>query len=126
VDDSLRCSFCKKPQNKVGKLISSPSDYPRAYICDECISVCVFIIEDDRAESCGEPEVSEPEFSESVAAHPLLHHPLASQLMEAIENWIVEESLGKDGLTSLQQVRDLANRMVRDALDVGNSTVGDG
>jgi ATP-dependent Clp protease ATP-binding subunit ClpX len=32
----------------VGKLISSPSDYPRAYICDECIAVCNSIIEDDR------------------------------------------------------------------------------
>jgi ATP-dependent Clp protease ATP-binding subunit ClpX len=29
-------------------LISSPSDYPRAYICDECIGVCNSILEDDR------------------------------------------------------------------------------
>jgi len=34
----------------VGKLISSPSDYPRAYICDECIAVCNSILEDDRHE----------------------------------------------------------------------------
>jgi len=31
-------------------LISSPSDYPRAYICDECIAVCHAILEDDRQE----------------------------------------------------------------------------
>lgn len=49
-DDSLRCSFCAKSQDVVGKLISSPSDYPRAYICDECISVCNSILEDDRHE----------------------------------------------------------------------------
>ncbi len=49
-DDSLRCSFCHKSQDVVGKLISSPSDYPRAYICDECIAVCNSIIEDDRQE----------------------------------------------------------------------------
>ncbi len=47
-DDSLRCSFCHKSQDVVGKLISSPSDYPRAYICDECIAVCNSILEDDR------------------------------------------------------------------------------
>jgi ATP-dependent Clp protease ATP-binding subunit ClpX len=47
-DDSLRCSFCHKSQDVVGKLISSPSDYPRAYICDECIGVCNSILEDDR------------------------------------------------------------------------------
>ena len=50
-DDSLRCSFCHKSQDVVGKLISSPSDYPRAYICDECIAVCNSILEDDRHES---------------------------------------------------------------------------
>ncbi len=50
-DDSLRCSFCHKSQDVVGKLISSPSDYPRAYICDECIAVCNSILEDDKQES---------------------------------------------------------------------------
>jgi len=50
-DETLRCSFCHKSQDVVGKLISSPSDYPRAYICDECIAVCNSILEDDRAET---------------------------------------------------------------------------
>ena len=55
-DDSLRCSFCHKSQDVVGKLISSPSDYPRAYICDECIAVCNSILEDDRQDqSYGAP-----------------------------------------------------------------------
>ncbi|MGC4050459.1 MAG: ATP-dependent Clp protease ATP-binding subunit ClpX [Paludibaculum sp.] len=49
-DETLRCSFCHKSQDVVGKLISSPSDYPRAYICDECIAVCNSILEDDRPE----------------------------------------------------------------------------
>ena len=50
-DDSLRCSFCHKSQDAVAKLISSPSDYPRAYICDECVAVCNSILEDDRSET---------------------------------------------------------------------------
>jgi ATP-dependent Clp protease ATP-binding subunit ClpX len=49
-DDTLRCSFCHKSQDVVGKLISSPSDYPRAYICDECIAVCNSILEDDKTD----------------------------------------------------------------------------
>ncbi len=49
-DDVLRCSFCHKSQDAVTKLISSPSDYPRAYICDECVGVCNSILEDDRSE----------------------------------------------------------------------------
>ena len=50
-DEVLRCTFCHKSQDAVAKLISSPSDYPRAYICDECVAVCNSILEDDRSEA---------------------------------------------------------------------------
>src|SRR2546421_11735798 len=56
-DEILRCSFCHKSQDAVAKLISSPSDYPRAYICDECVAVCNSILEDDRTAT---PETSTP------------------------------------------------------------------
>ncbi len=49
-DEAPRCSFCHKTQDVVGKLISSPNDYPRVFICDECINVCNSILEDDRHE----------------------------------------------------------------------------
>jgi ATP-dependent protease Clp ATPase subunit len=49
-DEALRCSFCHKSQDVVGKLVSTPSDLPRAYICDECIAVCHAILEDDKLE----------------------------------------------------------------------------
>ena len=51
MEEALRCSFCHKSQDAVAKLISSPSDYPRAYICDECVAVCNSILEDDRGET---------------------------------------------------------------------------
>jgi ATP-dependent Clp protease ATP-binding subunit ClpX len=50
-EESLRCSFCHKSQDAVAKLISSPSDYPRAYICDECVAVCNSILDDDKGEA---------------------------------------------------------------------------
>jgi ATP-dependent Clp protease ATP-binding subunit ClpX len=49
-EEILRCSFCQKSQDSVGKLISSPGDHPRAYICDECIAICNTILEEDQAE----------------------------------------------------------------------------
>jgi ATP-dependent Clp protease ATP-binding subunit ClpX len=52
----LLCSFCHQHQDVVGKLISSPSDHPRAYICDECIAVCNAILEDDRREAVTAPK----------------------------------------------------------------------
>ena len=47
-DESLRCSFCHKSQDQVEKLISSPSEYPRAYICNECVTVCQQILEEEK------------------------------------------------------------------------------
>jgi ATP-dependent Clp protease ATP-binding subunit ClpX len=49
-DESLRCSFCHKTQEQVEKLISSPSEYPRSYICNECVGVCQQILEDEKRE----------------------------------------------------------------------------
>jgi ATP-dependent Clp protease ATP-binding subunit ClpX len=49
-EDALRCSFCHKTQEQVEKLISSPSEYPRSYICNECVGVCQQILEDEKRE----------------------------------------------------------------------------
>jgi ATP-dependent Clp protease ATP-binding subunit ClpX len=49
-EEILRCSFCQKTQDAVGKLISSPGDHPRAYICDECVAICNTILEEDQTE----------------------------------------------------------------------------
>ena len=59
-DSELRCSFCHKAQEVVGKLISSPSDYPRAYICDECIAVCNSIMGDDKPKPAPAPHPPDP------------------------------------------------------------------
>jgi len=39
----LRCSFCGKGQNEVKKLIAGPG----VYICDQCVKICVEILEED-------------------------------------------------------------------------------
>ncbi|MCE5203159.1 MAG: ATP-dependent Clp protease ATP-binding subunit ClpX [Actinomycetia bacterium] len=44
--DELKCSFCGKPQHQVRKLIAGPG----VYICDECIDLCVDIVDEDQAE----------------------------------------------------------------------------
>lgn len=36
-----RCSFCGKTQDQVRKLIAAP----RVYICDECVSLSVEVLE---------------------------------------------------------------------------------
>ena len=40
---SIRCSFCGKTQAQTGRLIAGNG----AYICDECINLCMSIIAED-------------------------------------------------------------------------------
>ena len=47
LDDRIRCSFCNKPENHVRKLIAGPAG---AYICDECVEICMDIIRDELGE----------------------------------------------------------------------------
>ena len=106
--EELRCSFCRKSQDAVEKLISNPSDDPkRVYICDECVTVCASILEDDRG--VGHPTVLTTESSEP---HPLLSHPLTPQLLAAIDRWIKEESLGADASEEFAEVRAIALRLM--------------
>jgi len=63
-DETLRCSFCQKPQDAVAKLISSPSEHPRAYICDECVAVCNTILEEDRGDRVPTAQAKLPRPSE--------------------------------------------------------------
>ena len=43
-NDKIRCSFCGKTQDQVGRLISGPNG---AFICDECVDICAEIIEEE-------------------------------------------------------------------------------
>jgi hypothetical protein len=107
--EALRCSFCRKSQDVVQKLISSASGDPRrAYICDECVAVCASIIEDDR----GPADVSAVK-AESHESDPLLNHPITPQLLAAIERWIRQESLGADASEEFAEVRAAAIRLMR-------------
>ncbi len=47
--DGLRCSFCGKSQDEVKKLIAGPA----VYICDECIELCIEIIEEEHEKETG-------------------------------------------------------------------------
>jgi len=63
-EEMLHCSFCQKPQDAVAKLISSPGDHARAYICDECVAVCNSILEEDRGERVPTAQAKLPRPSE--------------------------------------------------------------
>jgi len=55
-DDKIRCSFCGKTQDQTRKLIAGPKG---AYICDDCISICVEIMDDELYSKDFEEETEE-------------------------------------------------------------------
>lgn len=46
-DDNIICSFCGKPQNMVSRLIAGNG----VYICDQCVDLCMSILEDNDFDS---------------------------------------------------------------------------
>ncbi len=51
---SIRCSFCGKRQEQVSRIIAGPG----AYICNECIHLCMSILDDEDDEDFALPESS--------------------------------------------------------------------
>lgn len=43
-DAKLSCSFCGKSQSEVENLIAGPT----AYICNECVEICVDVVEEEK------------------------------------------------------------------------------
>jgi len=52
-EGALRCSFCRKSQDIVSKLIATPGDYPKSYICDECVLICTAILDEESTNKTG-------------------------------------------------------------------------
>jgi hypothetical protein len=55
---TLYCSFCRKSQHEVKKLIAGPA----TFICDECVALCVKIVADtpDRDPNTPPPKIDWP------------------------------------------------------------------
>ncbi len=76
----LRCSFCGKPEDKVKRLIEGPS----AYICNECVDLCVEIFQQDFEE----PDI---EAMEDV--------PKPAEIHEFLNDYIVGQESAKKALS---------------------------
>ncbi|MCR5002222.1 MAG: ATP-dependent Clp protease ATP-binding subunit ClpX [Lachnospiraceae bacterium] len=81
-DERIRCSFCNKPENHVRKLIAGPAG---AYICDECIEICMDIIRD---------ELGEDDFYEAEESEGSLHINLLKP--REIKDFLDENVIGQE------------------------------
>ncbi len=77
----LRCSFCGKNQNEVKKLIAGPG----VYICDECITLCTDIIEEEK----GREENSSAQFKV----------PKPAEIKEYLNEYVIGQEMAKKALS---------------------------
>ena len=90
-DKKVRCSFCGKPQGVAERLIAGNG----AYICDECVRLCVDIIGDDFFEE--EPEDGLPRRSAGgIRAESV---PKPKQIKAALDEYIIGQDRAKVALS---------------------------
>ncbi|MBQ7037012.1 MAG: ATP-dependent Clp protease ATP-binding subunit ClpX [Clostridia bacterium] len=82
----LRCSFCDKTQDQVGRLVAGPG----VYICDECIELCFEII-DEEASLKASSSMSEKKETTSV--------PKPIEIKESLDNYIIGQDKAKKSLS---------------------------
>ena len=87
-DQTLKCSFCGKPQNRVRKLIAGPG----VYICDECIGVCTSILDD-------ELDFVPDEHGEHEAAFRPETLPTPQELKAVLDDYVIGQDRAKIALS---------------------------
>lgn len=82
-DDKLKvkCSFCGKPQEQVKRLVAGPG----VYICDECVELCIEIIESDHVGAPGEP-------------YTLSDLPKPMEIFESLNQYVIGQDRAKKAL----------------------------
>ncbi len=78
---ALKCSFCGKSQKQVIKLIAGPG----VYICDECIELCVEIIEEEKVEK--------------IDTSPEEYLPLPKEINQSLNEYIIGQEDAKKTLS---------------------------
>ena len=84
---NVRCSFCGKTQEQVEKLIAGPG----VYICDECIELCMGII-DENADRNYKPSGKKVKLEEKVLPKP-------QEIKAMLDEYVVGQEAAKKALS---------------------------
>ena len=96
----LVCSFCNKPQSMVRRLIAGPD----VYICDECVAMCVDILDEEFGKIKEEAHVD--------FTGPL---PTPSEIHDALNDYVIDQDRAKKILAvavynHYKRVKNLENK----------------
>ena len=82
--DSIRCSFCGKKQEQVGRIIAGPN----VYICNECVELCSSILHDEMHNGLNEQQLELPDTL-----------PTPQQIKTYMDHYIISQDDSKMALT---------------------------
>lgn len=82
--ENVRCSFCGKKQEHVRKIVAGPG----VYICDECVSACRTIIDEDSYDDDAEYVLGEEE-----------ELPNPEQIKEILDQYVIGQENAKKTLS---------------------------
>lgn len=87
-NNNIRCSFCGKPQPLVERMIAGNG----SYICDECVRLCMSIIDDNYNPDAPEA-VTEPTYSDFGLTGKTLPKP--SEIRRVLDDYIIGQEKAK-------------------------------
>lgn len=93
IDEHLaRCSFCGKPSSRVERLISGKIADRAAYICNECVELCVGLIEGVEPSLTGKPRTKELRYE-------LDRLPKPMEIRAALDEYVIGQEDAKIALS---------------------------
>ena len=106
-NNNLTCSFCGKNQEDVKKLIAGPS----VYICDECVDLCIDIIDE--------------EVKSDDAESPLENLPSPIEIFNELEEYVIGQENSKKVLSVAvyNHYKRLKSANKKDAVELQKSNV---
>lgn len=112
---TIRCSFCGKAQQEVRRIVAGPG----VYICDECVSLCMEIVNDQQANDL------QVEFEEI---------PKPKEIHEILSDYVIDQDQAKKSLAvavynhykriNSQQVNDEAELQKSNIVMIGPTGSG--
>ena len=80
----VRCSFCGKRENEVRRMLQGPG----ARICDQCVQLCMSLLEEELGDNAGEPPVELPE-----------HLPTPKEIRKVLDQYVIGQDSAKIALS---------------------------
>ena len=88
--NDIRCSFCGKPQDQVNRMIAGNG----SYICDECIRLCMGIIDEDY-----DPDYDMPRRSSQRHETRPEKLPKPAEIRKVLDDYIIGQDRAKVALS---------------------------